>query len=392
MSIRSVLLPRSFMKTSKRIFLSPPWVGTRERTALAAAFASGYVAPCGPQVDAFERRLGQLAGQQAAAVSSGTAALDLLMAEFGVGPGTTVIASTLTFIATVGPAVHRGATPVFIDSDPATGTISIPLLDQALRDLSRRPALVIAADIYGQCCDYEALERVCADHGVPLVVDASESVGATCRGRPAGCAGRGAVYSFNGNKLITTSGGGAVLSRDPDLVARARWRAQQARENALWYEHREVGYNYRLSNLLAAVGCAQLDRLPEIVRRKRRIFDFYRALFSRMPNPPVPFPCGAFTSSTRWLSVFLFPTEEERDALAARLAEADIETRPVWKPMHLQPVFQGCRVYGGAVAEDFFRRGLCLPSGAGLTKRLLGFVAERVVGGRRSRAAAPARA
>ena len=227
---------------------------------------------------------------------------------------------------------------------------------------------------------------------MPLVVDASESVGATCRGRPAGCAGRGAVYSFNGNKLITTSGGGAVLSRDPGLVARARWRAQQARENALWYEHREVGYNYRLSNLLAAVGCAQLDRLPEIVRRKRRIFDFYRALFSRMPNPPVPFPCGAFTSSTRWLSVFLFPTEEERDALAARLAEADIETRPVWKPMHLQPVFQGCRVYGGAVAEDFFRRGLCLPSGAGLTKRLLGFVEEMIVGGRRSRAAAPARA
>ena len=136
-------------------------------------------------------------------------------------------------------------------------------------------------------------------------------------------------------------------------MARARWRAQQARENALWYEHREVGYNYRLSNLLAAVGCAQLDRLPEIVRRKRRIFDFYRALFSRMPNPPVPFPCGAFTSSTRWLSVFLFPTEEERDALAARLAEADIETRPVWKPMHLQPVFQGCRVYGGRYLGAF---------------------------------------
>lgn len=368
------------MKASKRIFLSPPWVGARERAALGAAFASGYIAPCGPQVDAFERRLGQLAGQHAAAVASGTAALDLLMAEFGVGPGTAVFASTLTFIATVGPAVHRGATPVFIDSDPATGVLSAPLLDQALRDHPRRPALVIAADIYGQCCDYEALERVCADHGVPLVVDASESVGAACRGRPAGCAGAAAVYSFNGNKLVTTSGGGAVLSRDPVLVARARWRAQQARENAVWYEHREVGYNYRLSNLLAAVGCAQLGRLPEIVRRKRRIFEFYRALLSRGDNPAVPFPCGAFTASTRWLSVFLFPSEAARDGLAARLAAADVETRPVWKPMHLQPAFRGCRVYGGAVAEDFFRRGLCLPSGAGLTKRQLGFIAK-VAGG-----------
>ncbi len=351
-----------------RIFLSPPWVGAAERAALKAAFDSGYIAPCGPQVEAFECKLCATTGLYAAAVSSGTAALDLLMAEFGVGPGTVVIAPTLTFIATVGPAVHRGATPVFVDTDPDTGTLSIPLLEQALDEFATpgRHVIVIAADLYGQCCDYAALERVCVAHGVRLVLDASEAVGATYRGRAAGTAGAAAVYSFNGNKLVTTSGGGAVLSHDEDLVERARWRAQQAREPVAWYEHREVGYNYRLSNLLAAVGCAQLERMTEIIRRKRQTFAWYRDL---LVGGAEPFPCGAFTESTRWLSVFLFPTQTARDAVAARLAADDIETRPVWKPLHLQPIFRAARVYGGAVAEDFFRRGLCLPSGAGLTAR-----------------------
>lgn len=364
----------------KRIFLSPPWVGARERAAVAAAFDSGYVAPCGPMVDAFDRRLGELSGAHAAAVASGTAALDLLMAELDVGPRTAVVASSLTFVSTVGPAVHRGARPVFVDADPATGTISIPLLEQALDDLPRgtRRTVVLAADIYGQCCDYDALEAVCIRRGATLVVDAAESVGATCRGRPAGQAGCAAVYSFNGNKIMTTSGGGAVLSRDPALVARARWRAQQAREPVVHYEHREVGYNYRMSNLLAALGCAQLDRLPEIVRRKRATFAFYRELLAAADA--TPFPCGTFSDSTRWLSVFLFPSETARDAAAARLADADIESRPVWKPLHLQPVFQKNRAYGGAVAEDLFRRGLCLPSGAGLTRRQLGTVARALIG------------
>ncbi len=351
-----------------RLFLSPPWVGAAERAALNAAFDSGYIAPCGPQVEAFERKLQKKTGLYAAAVSAGTAALDLLLAEFGVGPGTVVIAPTLTFIATVGPAVHRGATPVFVDADPDTGTLSIPLLEQALDEFAvpGRHVVVVAADLYGQCCDYDALERACAARNVTLVLDAAEAVGATCRGRAAGDAGAAAAYSFNGNKIVTTSGGGAVLARDRALVDRARWRAQQAREPVPWYEHREVGYNDRLSNLLAAVGCAQLARLPEIVRRKRQTFAWYRELLA---DAAAPFPCGAFTESTHWLSVFLFPTQAARDATAMRLAADDIETRPVWKPLHLQPVFRAARVYGGAVAEDFFRRGLCLPSGAGLTAR-----------------------
>ena len=373
----------------KRIFLSPPWVGETERAAVKAAFDSGYVAPCGPMVDAFDRRLGELTGTHAAAVASGTAALDLLMEELKVGPETIVLASTLTFIATVGPAWHRGVRPIFIDADPLTGTISLPLLERALRTAvrskkggRRRQVLVLAADIYGQCCDYDGLESLCAAYGAILIVDAAEAVGATCRNRAAGAAGAASVLSFNGNKIITTSGGGAVLSRDPDLVSRARWRAQQAREDAVWYEHCEVGYNYRMSNLLASVGCAQLDRLPEIIRRKRKIFDFYQGLLCGDKRPGYrvsPYPCGDFTNSTRWLSVFIFPSEGARDAAAAALSAANIESRPVWKPLHLQPVFRRCRVYGGDVSEDLFRRGLCLPSGAGLTRRQLASIAEALV-------------
>ena len=374
---------------NKRIFLSPPWVGEPERAAVAAAFDSGYVAPCGPLVDTFDQRLGALAGQSAAAVASGTAALDLLMAALDVGPDTTVIASSLTFIAAGGPAARRGAAPVCVDAAPATGALATPLLEKALKTFRRTHAksaknvhdlVVISADIYGQCCDYDAIASLCDQYEATYIVDAAEAVGATYRGRPAGHAGLAAIYSFNGNKLITTSGGGAVLARNPEIVARARWRAQQSRENAVWYEHREVGNNYRMSNILAAVGCAQLDRMPEIIRRKSRTFSFYSELFARHEALGiVPFPCGDFTESTRWLSVFLYPTEAERDAAAARLTAANIESRPVWKPMHLQPVFKRCRAYGGAVSEDFFRRGICLPSGAGLTKRQLDVIAHALI-------------
>ena len=352
----------------KRIYLSPPWLGGSERTRLEDAVASGWVAPCGPAVDEFERRLAALPGpgHHAAAVTSGTAALDLLMHAFDVGPGTTVIASDLTFISTIGPAVHRGATPVFVDSDPATGTMSVPLLEEALACCTAKRVIVIAADLYGQCCDYDALAEVCTRRNAIFLVDAAEAVGATYRGRGAGSAGRASIYSFNGNKLITTSGGGAVLSTDRALVDRARKRAQQSREPFPWYEHREVGYNYRLSNLLAAVGCGQLDILDEIVRRKRATFDFYcRALTGKA----IPFPVADYTHATHWLSVFLYPDTAARDAAAARLTAANIESRPVWKPMHLQPVFQEARVFGGATSADFFNRGICLPSGAGLADK-----------------------
>lgn len=350
---------------NERIFLSPPWVDRQERDAVADAFSSGYVAPCGPMVDEFERALENLSGMPAAAVSSGTGAIDLLMMELGVKPGDVVVASTLTFIASVGPAVHRGAVPVFVDSDRANGTMDPALLEEALSAVSAK--CVVASDIYGQCCDYDAIEKVCAAHGVPLVVDAAESVGALYKGRAAGAAGVAAVYSFNGNKIVTTSGGGAVVSRNAALVERARKRSQQSREKAPFYQHLEVGSNYRLSNLLAAVGVAQLDKLRRILKIRRRINAFYRRIADASGGRIEFFPCAAPDESSHWLNAVLLPSAAERDELAKRFDEANIETRPVWKPLHMQPVFAGCRSFGGAAAEELFARGLCLPSGSGLS-------------------------
>ena len=358
-----------------RIFLSPPSVGAKERAAVKRAFDSGYVAPCGPQVDEFERRLAALAGRRyAVAVSSGTAAIDLVMAELGVDSSWTVIAPTLTFIATVGPAFHRGARLVFVDCD-ATGNIDVTLLEEALKPAARSviapyhaaerrspksKTLVIGVDLYGACCDYGAISNLCRRYGAIFVDDAAEAVGATWKGKSAGSAGLAGIYSFNGNKIVTTSGGGAIVTDDRGLAERAKKRAQQSREKCAWYEHKEVGYNYRLSNILGALGIAQLDRLPAILAKRRANFEWYAKNF---PGDVMVPPEG----SNHWLTVGLLPSRRERDAMSRRLAAADIESRPVWKPMHLQPVFAGCRVFGGEVAETLFERGICLPSGTDLS-------------------------
>ena len=384
--------------TCTRIFLSPPSVGTAERTAVKRAFDSGYVAPCGPQVDEFERRLAVLSGRRyAVAVSSGTAAIDLLMDELGVDESWTVVAPTLTFIATVGPAFHRGAKLVFVDCD-STGNIDIDLLEQALgaikvdlasdradastvasqtltichalkdsnqtlkypnSPLKGHKLLVVGVDLYGTCCDYGAISRLSRKYGAVFIDDAAEAVGATWNGKPAGSAGLAGVYSFNGNKIVTTSGGGAIVTDNRGVAERAKKRSQQSREKCAWYEHREVGYNYRLSNLLGSLGIAQLDRLPEILEKRRANFEWYLKHFKGDVLIP---PEGA----NHWLTIGLLPSGRERDALSRRFESANIESRPVWKPMHLQPVFRGCRVFGGEVAEALFERGICLPSGTDL--------------------------
>lgn len=365
--------------TNSRIFLSPPFVGAAERAAVSGAFDSGYVAPCGPQVDEFERRLAKLAGRRyAVAVSSGTAAIDLLMAELGVDETWTVIAPTLTFIATVGPAFHRGAKLVFVDSD-ATGNIDASLLEDALESLrvkvessrvgatlsdanptlSDTKILVIGVDLYGNCCNYSAIAKLCRKFGAVFVTDAAEAVGATRDGRPAGSAGLAGVYSFNGNKIVTTSGGGAIVTDDRGLAERARKRAQQSREMCVWYEHKEVGYNYRLSNILAALGLAQLDRLPAILKKRKANFKWYAKNWKGDLLAPT-------LGANHWLTVALLASRRERDKLLRRFEAANIEARPVWKPLHLQPVFAKCRVFGGEVAEALFERGVCLPSGTGL--------------------------
>lgn len=343
----------------ERIFLSPPCVDAEERAAVEAAFDSRYVAPCGPMVDELERRLAKVAGRKyAVAVASGTAALDLAMAEYGVDSSWTVMASTLTFIATVGPAFHRGARIVFVDSD-ATGNIDVAQLRGALAAESKSGArlMVVTVDLYGRSCDYERIVPLCVEFGAVLIDDAAEAVGASRGGRPAGSAGEIGIFSFNGNKIVTTSGGGALLTDDEAVAARAKKRSQQSREPFPWYQHEEVGYNYRMSNILAAVGLAQLEKLPRFIKRREEIKAAYAKRLQLLPS---------VEGENNWLAVALLDDEKQRDDALAALAAANIEARPVWKPLHLQPVFAGCTVYGGAVSEDLFRRGICLPTGSGM--------------------------
>lgn len=355
----------------------------REQALIAEAFASNYIAPVGPMVDQFEREFAARVGLPfALAVSSGTAALHLALRELGVGPGDEVYCSTLTFIASIAPAVQLGATPVFIDADEASWTLDPDLLEAALADGARRgklPKAVVAVDLYGQCCDYERIRAMCDRHGVPLVEDAAEALGATYRGRPAGQAGRAAIYSFNGNKVITTSGGGMLASADERLISRARHLATQARETAPHYEHQECGYNYRMSNVLAAIGRAQLEVLNARVAAKRRIHALYRSRLGGLRG--IAFmPEAAYGEHARWLSIVLLDEGAGCTPEAVRLAleRANIESRPLWKPMHLQPVFRDARVWGGAVSERLFQRGLCLPSGTAMTDNDVWRVCEQI--------------
>jgi pyridoxal phosphate-dependent aminotransferase EpsN len=366
-----------------RVYLSPPDVGAEERRMLLDAFDSGWIAPLGPHVDAFEAELAARCGRgSCAALSSGTAALHLALLLADVGPGDRVYTSTLTFAATVNAIRYVGATPVLVDVDESW-TLDAGLLEEALeRDAGagRLPKAVIPVDLYGQCADYGRVEAACAKHGVVLIEDAAEALGASCGDRPAGSFGRFGVLSFNGNKTITCSSGGALLADDEELASRARFLATQARDPAPHYEHSEVGYNYRLSNLLAAVGRAQLRTLDDKVARRREHNAAYRDALSGLD---VAFmPEASWGRCSFWLTTLTFATHELRERVRLALEAENIESRPVWKPMHLQPVFAGHPAVGGEVAADLFARGLCLPSGSSLSDadraRVAGIVRARV--------------
>ncbi len=356
-----------------KVYLSPPDVGSRERELLLEAFDSGWLAPLGPQVDAFEAELAAYVGVgHGAALSSGTAALHLALRLVGVAEGDEVVTSTLSFAATANAVCYRGARPVFVDVDPATWQLDPAAVADALQQRAKQgrlPAAVITVDLYGQCADADAIAEVCAAHGVPVIEDAAEALGATYKDRRAGALGRVACLSFNGNKIITTTGGGMLVSDDGALVDRARFLASQAREPAAHYEHSTVGYNYRLSNLLAAVGRAQLGSLADKVATRQAINARYREGLGDLPGvgfmPQAPYgtPTWWLTCVTVDADAFGSGPEQIRRALAA----ADIEARPVWKPLHLQPAFAQSPTVGGEVAAGLFARGLCLPSGSTLT-------------------------
>jgi dTDP-4-amino-4,6-dideoxygalactose transaminase len=355
-----------------RIYLSPPHATGREQELVADAIASNWLAPLGPHVDAFERQLGALAGvEHVLALSSGTAALHLGLVVLGTGAGDEVLCSDLTFAASANAIVYTGATPVFVDCDE-TWTLDPDLLDRALserRAAGSRVRAIVAVDLYGQCCDYAAVREIADRHRVALVQDAAESLGATYAGTPAGGQGDLGAFSFNGNKIVTTSGGGALASANGDLVEHARKLSTQAREPVSHYEHAELGFNYRMSNVLAALGRAQLETLPQRVAARRAVNERYRDLLAETPG--VEFmPEAPYGTSNHWLTcITIDPVAFGADREAVRLAlEAkDIEARPVWKPMHLQPYFAGAPCYGGERSAALFERGLCLPSGSALT-------------------------
>jgi dTDP-4-amino-4,6-dideoxygalactose transaminase len=355
-----------------RIHLSSPHMGDLEERFVAEAFATNWIAPLGPHVDAFEREFCELVGAgHAAALSSGTAALHLALLLVGVGRGDEVFVSSLTFSASVNPILYCGATPVFIDSERESWNIDPALLEQALEERDRDgrlPKAVVVVHLYGQSADLDPILEACGRHGVAVVEDAAEALGATYRGRSPGALGRVGIFSFNGNKIITTSGGGMLVSDDEALVAHARKLATQARDPAPHYQHSEVGYNYRMSNVLAAIGRGQIRVLEERVQARRRNFELYREALGDLPG--IDFmPEAGWGRHTRWLTCLTIDPAAfgaDREAVRVALEAENIEARPVWKPMHLQPVFARYPTVGGTVAEGLFDRGLCLPSGSNL--------------------------
>ena len=357
-----------------RILLSPPHMGPEERRLLLDAFDSNWIAPVGPELGAFERELAAVVDvPHAVALSSGTAALHLGLIAAGVQPGDRVITSTLTFAATANAIVYVGAEPVFVDVSPDTWTLDPDLLAEELARqarLGRRIGAVITVDLYGQCADYGRIQAVAESHGVPVVEDAAEALGASYRGRSAGGFGICGVFSFNGNKIITTSGGGMLVSHDRAVVERARHLSTQARAPVAHYEHAEVGYNYRMSNLLAAIGRGQLRSLASKVTKRRAINRRYRAALGTVPG--ITFmPEATYGRSTCWLTcVRIDPSRfgVDREGVRLFLESCEIESRPVWKPLHLQRAFRGCTVRRGDVAAVLFDEGLCLPSGSNLSE------------------------
>ena len=364
-----------------RLYLSPPHMSGLEWEFLKEAFESGWIAPLGPQVEAFEREFAAKVGaKHALALSAGTAAIHLALIHLGVGPGDEVFVSTLTFAASANPIVYQGARPVFIDSERTSWNMDPDLLEDALKRKARAgklPKAVIVVHLYGQPANMDAIMEICQRYHIPVVEDAAEALGASYKGHSPGTFGAAGIFSFNGNKIITTSGGGMLVSDDAAFIAHARKLATQAREPAPHYEHKEIGYNYRMSNILAAIGRGQLRVLDERVRQKREIFTAYKQALEDIPGLNF-MPEAPWGRATRWLTVITIDPKEfgaTREDIRLALEAENIEARPVWKPMHLQPVYQACEYIGRGISDNLFANGLCLPSGTQLTSTDI----ERVV-------------
>lgn len=370
------------MNVKERIYLSPPDVGIVEEQAVVRAVRSGWVAPLGPEVDAFEDEIASFVGAgHGVALSSGTAALHLGLKALGVGPGDAVVTSTMTFVATANAIMYTGANPVFIDSLP-DGTPDPEAIETSVRDLGSkgiRIGAIVPVDIYGRSADYEVILAIAAQERIPVLADAAESLGSMYRGAMTGSFGEGSVLSFNGNKIMTTSGGGMFLAPDKEKADYVRFLSTQAREEAPHYEHREVGYNYRLGSVSAALGRAQLSRLPEMIARRRSNRKVYSDFFDGVPG--VSLLPGNILEDNCWLtSILVSPEEVGWGPLELKefLEDRNIESRPLWKPMHLQPLYRDSHYYGGGMSERLFETGLALPSGSALTDTQIDRVLEAI--------------
>jgi dTDP-4-amino-4,6-dideoxygalactose transaminase len=357
----------------KAIFLSPPHMSGYEQQYVIEAFKSNFIAPLGPMVDAFEKEFcAKVNARYAAAVSSGTSALHLALQLAGVKRGDEVFTSTLTFIGSASPIMYIGAKPVFVDCDAKTWNMDPGLVSEALEKRAKNgslPKTLVLVHLYGQCADIGPIKKVCDRYNVVLIEDAAEALGADYKGRSAGTFGKFGIFSFNGNKIITTSGGGMLISDDEAIVEKAKFLSQQARDPAPHYEHSEIGYNYRMSNIIAAIGRGQLKVLDERIAAKRKIYDYYVEAMKELPG--IEFmPEANYGRSNRWLTCLTINPQKfgaDRETIRTRLEASNIEARPLWKPMHLQPVFADSERIGGNVAEDLYNRGLCLPSGTAMT-------------------------
>ena len=364
-----------------RIYLSPPHMTDTERSFLMGAFDANWVAPVGPDLDAFEREFAARQGvEHAVALSSGTAALHLGLLVAGVMPGDAVIVPTFTFAATANAVRYCNADPVFVDSERATWNADPVLIAEAVeacRRDGRRVGAIVTVDLYGQCADHEPIRALCDAHGIPLIEDAAEAVGSTWAGRPAGAWGDLGIFSFNGNKIMTTGGGGMLTSADSAVVDRVRHLSTQAREPSLHYEHSELGFNYRLSNPLAAIGRGQVERLSEMIQQRSEIRDRYVDALGALPG--ISFnPIDDRGTVNHWLTVAVVGAEAACSPaeLIAALDSVDAEARPAWKPMHMQPYYAHASCHGGAVAAEIFAQGVCLPSGSSMTEEDLGRVID----------------
>jgi dTDP-4-amino-4,6-dideoxygalactose transaminase len=368
---------------NQKIYLSSPHMGNEELKFVTEAFETNWISPVGPHLEAFEKELANYNGiTHCTALSSGTAAIHLALVMLGVERGDEVLCSSFTFAGTCNPIMYQGATPIFIDSEMSSWNIDPDALRIAIEDRlkkGKKPKAIIPVHLYGMPARIDEIVEISKTYGIPIVEDAAEGLGSTFKGKKLGTFGDIGIYSFNGNKIITTSGGGAIVSENGDWIKQAKFLATQARDSAPHYQHSQIGYNYRLSNVCAGIGRGQLMVLDERVNQRRTVFEYYRKHLGNLPGISFqPEPSGCF--SNRWLTcILLDPTHPKKpDDIRIALEKVNIESRPLWKPMHLQPVFKDAPYYGTTIGEDLFNRGLCLPSGSNLSENDLGKICQIV--------------